>query len=341
MRYIMSYPCPFCELETDREPFQTKFMCNRCGPLYVTVDVDTEIKKTFSTEAKRTISITLRNEYERMGRKGQPQEMTIEKLKRLADQFKQKGPLEKMDIALSNINKQTKYTGQTINITYDTDYPYFYCSCRDELSSILAMGCQEGLLDNSPSIIGNQRYRITTAGYQRLREIERPNQESNQAFVAMWFNPSMHKVYKDAIEPAIEFKEPGETESRFKALRIDNAEFLDDINDEIIGQIRRSRFMVCDLTGYRGGVYFEAGFAYGLGIPVIYTCRKDWTKHETLTDAQGNEIKELYDKKGQSIRVGKEGVHFDLNHRNRIEWHEDELGEFRVKLERRIKAAIF
>jgi len=24
--------------------------------------------------------------------------------------------------------------------------------------------------------------------------------------------------------------------------------------------------MVCDLTGYRGGFYFEAGFAYGLGL---------------------------------------------------------------------------
>ena len=27
--------------------------------------------------------------------------------------------------------------------------------------------------------------------------------------------------------------------------------------------------------GARGGVYFEAGLAYGLGLPVIYTCRKD------------------------------------------------------------------
>jgi nucleoside 2-deoxyribosyltransferase len=68
--------------------------------------------------------------------------------------------------------------------------------------------------------------------------------------------------------------------------QIDNVEHVNDINDEIIGQIRRSRFVVCDLTGYRGGVYFEAGFAYGLGLDVIYTCRKDWTKEETLTDLE-------------------------------------------------------
>ena len=26
---------------------------------------------------------------------------------------------------------------------------------------------------------------------------------------------------------------------------------------------------------HAGGVYYEAGFAFGLGLPVIYTCRED------------------------------------------------------------------
>lgn len=39
-------------------------------------------------------------------------------------------------------------------------------------------------------------------------------------------------------------------------------------------QIRRSKFLVADFTVQRGGVYFEAGFAYGLGIPVIWSCKK-------------------------------------------------------------------
>jgi nucleoside 2-deoxyribosyltransferase len=179
---------------------------------------------------------------------------------------------------------------------------------------------------------------------QILRIIQRPNQESRQAFVAMWFNNDMKTAYDQAIEPAIEYLEPGESASRFKALRIDNKEHVNDINDQIIAEIRRSRFMVCDLTGHRGGVYFEAGFAYGLGIPVIYTCRNDWTKAETLRltkEKQSEEIKHLYDSYGQAIRVGKEGVHFDLNHRNRIEWDPEDLEDFRIRLERRIKAVIY
>jgi hypothetical protein len=32
--------------------------------------------------------------------------------------------------------------------------------------------------------------------------------------------------------------------------------------------------MVADFTGQRAGVYYEAGFARGLGREVIYTCRE-------------------------------------------------------------------
>ncbi|MFH1288314.1 MAG: hypothetical protein ABII25_06420 [bacterium] len=99
--------------------------------------------------------------------------------------------------------------------------------------------------------------------------------------------------------------------------------------------------MVCDLTGYRGGVYFEAGFAYGLGLDVIYTCRKDWLKDEILKDESGNDIKSLFDNNGGKISILKEGVHFDLAHRNRIEWEPDKPEDFRIKLENRIKALIF
>ena len=100
--------------------------------------------------------------------------------------------------------------------------------------------------------------------------------------------------------------------------------------------------MVCDLTGYRGGVYFEAGFAYGLGLDVIYTCREDWTREEILLNApNGDKVKTLFDKNGKEISVKKEGVHFDLSHRNRITWEPDKLDDFKNALENRIKAVVF
>ena len=147
---------------------------------------------------------------------------------------------------------------------------------------------------------------------------------SKQCFVAMWFNsqsepknfkPNMDKVYFDYIKPAIE------SSGKYNSMRVDCIEHCDDINDRMIAEIRKSRFLLVDLTGYRGGVYWEAGFAEGLGLPVIYTCHEKWQK--------------------TNKKYKIEGIHFDINHRNIIFWNEDNLEEFKEKIKNRIDAIIF
>lgn len=110
---------------------------------------------------------------------------------------------------------------------------------------------------------------VTVDGYRQIAEQE--NQvATTQAFVAMWFHDKMNDAFEHGIKPAIEA-------AGYAPLRIDQKLDVNKIDDEIIAEIRRSRFLVADFThgeeGARGGVYFEAGFAQGLGIPVIYTCR--------------------------------------------------------------------
>ena len=88
----------------------------------------------------------------------------------------------------------------------------------------------------------------------------------------MWFDDEMDAAYERSIKPAIE-------EAGYKPVRIDRELEVDKIDDAIIAHIRKSRFLVADFTygekGPRGGVYYEAGFAHGLNIPVIFTCRRD------------------------------------------------------------------
>ena len=131
---------------------------------------------------------------------------------------------------------------------------------------------------------------------------------SRQGFVAMWFDPSMDSMYESGIKPAIEA-------AGYEARRIDRKEFVGGVVDEIMAEIRKSRFVVADFTtspeaGVRGGVYFEAGFAYGLDIPVFLTCHKDCTK----------------------------AVHFDIDHLNRLEWETPE--DLRKRLPNRIEAVL-
>ena len=56
-------------------------------------------------------------------------------------------------------------------------------------------------------------------------------------------------------------------------MRIDEEHFSGTIDDFMLAAIRSSGLVVADLTGNKANVYFEAGFAMGLGIPVIRTCR--------------------------------------------------------------------
>ena len=128
---------------------------------------------------------------------------------------------------------------------------------------------------------------ITVGGYSRLAELEQAVTDSSQAFVAMWFDESVLDTWTQGFKPAIE-------NAGYNPVRIDNQEYIGRIDDEIIAEIRRSRFVVADFThgdgGARGGVYYEAGFAHGLDLPVIFTCRKDTIKHVHLDTRQYNHI---------------------------------------------------
>ena len=130
-------------------------------------------------------------------------------------------------------------------------------------------------------------FRVEVPGYSRIEEII-TNPDSSQCFVAMWFDDSMNEVYEKGFIPAIEA-------AGCTPLRIDkDPGVIGKLDDAIIAAIRRSRFVVADFThderGARGGVYYEAGFAHGLGLPVIFTCRKDMIDETHFDTRQFNHI---------------------------------------------------
>jgi hypothetical protein len=148
---------------------------------------------------------------------------------------------------------------------------------------------------------------ITFQGWTYIEKQRAERIASVQAFVAMWFDPSMEDIYRRGIEPAIR-------DSGYSPMRIDQKEHVNKIDDEIIAEIRRSRFLVADFTSLpekpRGGVYFEAGLAFGLNKPVIWTCKQEL--------------------------IGQ--VHFDTRQFNHITWSTPE--EIYAKLRNRIGAVI-
>ena len=156
-----------------------------------------------------------------------------------------------------------------------------------ELEYLLEHLKSKGFVVRSGQNNRDQECLVTPDGYSRLADLEQVHTDSSKAFVAMWFHESMEDVWLQGIAPAI--KEAG-----YEAVRIDKKEHVNKIDDEIIAEIRRSRFVVADFThgeaGVRGGVYYEAGFAHGLDIPVIFSCRKSALADVHLDTRQYNHI---------------------------------------------------
>lgn len=166
--------------------------------------------------------------------------------------------------------------------------------------------------DNTSGYVS--RFQLTLKGYQ----VGDARQSSSQkAFVAMWFSDSMRNVYDAGFAPAIR-------DCGYRSVRIDFVEHNNKIDDEIIANIRGSKFLVADFTaGFcghsdsskqiyvpRGGVYFEAGYALAYGLPVIWTCHADVISQ----------------------------VHFDTRQFNHIVW--DDPADLKLKLTNRILATI-
>jgi hypothetical protein len=110
------------------------------------------------------------------------------------------------------------------------------------------------------------QYRLTVDGLRDVAPL-RPEGLQGVAFVAMWFDPSRSEAF-EAIRGALEI------DCGLRAIRIDRVHHNDQITDRIMAGIRGAEFLVADVTGQRAGVYFEAGFAMGLGRPVVWCCER-------------------------------------------------------------------
>ena len=108
---------------------------------------------------------------------------------------------------------------------------------------------------------------LTTKFWEIVENLQKEEIGNKRAFVAMWFDESMNDYYKNGIKKAIE-------DAGYVPVRIDLQDFNEKICDEIIAEIKRSKFLIADFSDLRSGVFFEAGFAKGLGREVIFTVRE-------------------------------------------------------------------
>lgn len=137
-----------------------------------------------------------------------------------------------------------------------------------------------------------------------------PITKRNQIFVAMMFSDETNDVYQNCYKKVIQ-------SLNYVCMRIDEKDFTGSIIGEITSEISDSVALIADLTGNRGGVYYEAGIARGLQlcnhpIKLILTCKQEFFE--------------------------KEKVHFDVSGDNILLY--TDVNDLSKKLEKRLKTVL-
>jgi nucleoside 2-deoxyribosyltransferase len=223
-----------------------------------------------------------------------------------------KTPEDKINYLLNHLHSLQDYEGSRIDFPKNEENQdlanrlYFknYQEMAFYLFTLKNKGLINGLDVSTRDGSGLAGIKLTYEGLSKVIELSENGTHSDRCFVAMSFSASQNET-RIAIKKAIR-------DAGYDPVLIDEQHIDSDvtINDALISEIRKSKFVVADFTEHKHGVYFEAGFALGLKRPVIYLC-------------EGEDFK---------------NTHFDTNHYPHIIYNN--LGELKEKLTTKIEAWI-
>jgi len=205
-----------------------------------------------------------------------PQSLDTSNVEDLAQTYWHLPVNQKLDYLLRLLANRTDFPGAPFRLDAGFDYPAVGAIKQEECQYLFSALADLGYIDAAPS------YRITVKGWEHLGVAS--GASSGRCFVAMAFDSSLDEAYDYGILPAVS------ADSRYQAIRMDRVPHNEKICDKILAEIRQAQFVIADVTLGKQGVYFEAGFAIGLGLPVIWTCREDRQQDMHFDTRQYNHI---------------------------------------------------
>ncbi|MES3054563.1 hypothetical protein O6V14_02860 [Sphingomonas faeni] len=158
-------------------------------------------------------------------------------------------------------------------------------------------------------VLSGRRTVLTLDGWERYESERRGKENGSYGFIAMKFSdPQLEALVSGHIKPGLK-----------ETLNIDivdlrNVSRAGVIDNILREQIRDASFVLVDLTHDNSGAYWEAGYAEGLGKPVIYLCER--TKFDTAK------------------------THFDTNHCTTVIWTVGDEAAFVAELSATIRRSL-
>ncbi|MCX5632269.1 MAG: hypothetical protein NTW93_01115 [Phycisphaerae bacterium] len=313
----MSENCPICKtVLTEKKPLGLKngYDCPQCG-CFIMSDYARDMfpllcndeKEKDNEEKMAIISHAIR----KMQKEGTYPALDKDLIKAILKRPLPK-PAEQKDIFIRWIGDNSKAIGDDVRVTTPVILAIIGARTAKEFYIILNYVKTKGIVDNKTVVGGGINNAIdvtlTYDGWEYYQELKRGNIESRKAFMAMEYgDKELDEIVENHFKLAVAC-------TGFELYRLNEKPKAGLIDDRLRVEIRNSRFLIADLTHENRGAYWEAGYAEGLGKPVIYTCMKE--------------------------KFDKEKSHFDTNHHLTVPWDSKNPQEAIEALKATIRATL-
>jgi hypothetical protein len=269
-------PCHVCRksnVESDESigTSTNRVKCPRCGVYDIALKLKALDKDGAFLNNRERLALchAIRRATDAHGRFAEP--LLADDVKALIERHPLPDPVDQADLLIDIIGRSCLYGELTEEATTDVWAARLGLKgvnqIKDLYRDLAPLIRQSGLgaPDKALPAVTTLQFGLTLEGYRRYREIRQQRGPGNQAFVAMWFHADMKPAFDDGFARAL-------LDTGHQPYRVDLAAHNNKIDDQIVAEIRRSKLVIVDTTGARPNAYFEAGFALGLGIPVIWCC---------------------------------------------------------------------
>lgn len=201
-------------------------------------------------------------------------------------------PREQADLLVRWLAEHVPGPGEAVRIEYATHGAIVGARSPAGFELLLDHLFQSGLVTGQQikTLSGGDQANATLsfAGWDYYETLRRGGRIYRKAFMAMKFGDAqLDRVLAEVFKPSA-------LRAGFDLFKLTERPKAGLIDNQMRVEIQSSDFLVADLSHDNLGAYWEAGYAEGLGKPVIYTCEKSYFQRAS--------------------------THFDTNHHLTILW---------------------
>lgn len=168
---------------------------------------------------------------------------------------------------------------------------------RELLGRGLSKGVPAGDMQHPDAVIGVD---LSLSGWEAFEAEKRGQVSGSTGFIALQFgDDELDHFLESVIKPAVR-------ELGYELEDMHDATEAGIIDNVMRAKIRDAAFVLVELSHGNEGAYWEAGYAEGLGKPVLYLCKQE------VFDATG--------------------THFDTNHCTTVKWNPHAAEAFKLEL---------